>query len=123
MGKLYQGNYGYSDDEGRAERLNPWILFGSKLRDLREDRDLDQSQMIEAINAVLTKWGAIGLPRQGQSALSRTETGGRSLSALELLAVCRVLNVDPRLFAPDVRMADYNPWLPARRPSIDEEAS
>lgn len=95
-GKLFR-----SDDlDPVTTRMNPNVFVGRTLREHREDRDITQWDLMLATNEILIKFGALGFPICGQCTLSRIESGGRSLSLLEGLAIAEILGVHPTVFAP-----------------------
>ncbi|HEY9643071.1 MAG TPA: helix-turn-helix transcriptional regulator [Coleofasciculaceae cyanobacterium] len=61
---------------------------------------MTQSQLSDALSEVLLALGAIGLPSDGQAIISKIETGLRSMSGFELLAIALILEVPPDVFAP-----------------------
>lgn len=114
MGKLYRLG-AEEDQDQRFQRLNPHIVVGDRIRQIREDRELYQRDVADRMNRLLIANGAIGLPKYEQCALSNVERGNRSLSFLEGLALCESLGIHPFALAPWNDMRQYNPWLPARR--------
>jgi len=97
QGKLYRSSF---PTQQIAERINPNNLIGNRLYKIRQDRDMTQRQLALAMNEILTKVGAIGLPVSDSSVIAKIENGDRSLSALEALVAAEVLRVPVTVFAP-----------------------
>lgn len=93
---------------------NPNSEIGDRARRIREDRDLSLLLLSDMMSAILIAYGAIGLPKYNQTALSLVESGRRSLSFLEGLSMCAVLRVDPMALAPWEELNSHEPWLPSR---------
>jgi len=96
-GKLYRSSF---PAQQLAERINPNNVIGNRLYKIREDRDMTQRQLANAMNDLLTRIGAIGLPVSDSSVIAKIENGDRSLSALEALVAAEVLRVPVTVFAP-----------------------
>jgi transcriptional regulator with XRE-family HTH domain len=66
--------------------MNKNISLGLKIKSFREELNLSQSEVVEKI----TEQG-INMSRE---TLSKIENGNRTVSAVELNALCKVLNID-----------------------------
>ncbi|OAA93547.1 helix-turn-helix domain-containing protein [Clostridium coskatii] len=62
-------------------------IIGKRIRDLREKNKISQQSMVED----LKNMGVV----MSRETLSKIENGNRTISAIELKAVCSVLNVEP----------------------------
>lgn len=95
-------------EDPRLRYMNPHLVVGEKLKEVREDRDISQEELILRVNKQLMLVGAIQLPIC-QSAISVIENGKRSLSLLEALATAQVLGIS---------VYEFSPWRDLQKKSM-----
>lgn len=86
-------------------------IIGKRIKDLREQNKISQQSMVEDLKNI-----GVAISRE---TLSKIETGNRSISAIELKAVCSVLKVEAEVLLGEIE--EENLVTLFRKKNVGEE--
>lgn len=86
-------------------------IIGKRIKDLREQSKISQQSMVEGLKDI----GVV----MSRETLSKIENGNRSISAIELKAVCAVLKVEAEVLLGEVEEESLVTLF--RKRNVDEE--